>query len=114
MPPSRRAGVCTLERWTSFFPSRLRAVFFFDLSAKASPYLRKLMIVFRNWLPFNFAMPPAERFGALVMPPEESFNGLPQLIFGPEASSFKLSVLRCSRLNTISIWCNRLAHVGVK
>jgi len=60
----------------------------------------------------HFALPPAEWFGALVVPPEEGFNSLAQLFFALEASP--LSVLRCSRLNTISIWFSQLAEVGVK
>jgi hypothetical protein len=36
---------------------------------------------------FDLALPPAERLGALVMPPEKSFNGLTQLAFALEASS---------------------------
>ena len=42
----------------------------------------------------DVALPPSERFGALVMSSEEGFNGLPQLIFGFEASSVECLALQ--------------------
>ncbi len=42
----------------------------------------------------DIALPPAERFGALVVSPEESFNRLTQLIFGFEASSVECFALQ--------------------
>ena len=36
---------------------------------------------------FDLAFAPAERFGVLVVPSDEGFNGLAQLIFGFEACS---------------------------
>jgi len=35
----------------------------------------------------NLALPPTERFGALVVLLDEGFNGLAQLIFGFETGS---------------------------
>lgn len=42
----------------------------------------------------DFALPPSKRFGAFVVPPEESFNSLTQLIFGFEASSVECLALQ--------------------
>ena len=42
----------------------------------------------------DVALAPAERFGALVVSLEEGFNGLPQLIFGFEASSVECLALQ--------------------
>jgi hypothetical protein len=56
--------------------------------------LRKLTIVFWSWLPLTSRLRPAELFGALVVPPEEGFNGLAQLIFGFEASSVERLALQ--------------------
>src|SRR6266568_5287095 len=42
---------------------------------------------------FDLALSPAERFGSLVVPPEESFNGFTQLIFRLEASAVECLAL---------------------
>jgi hypothetical protein len=42
----------------------------------------------------DFALPPAEWFGALVVPPEESFNSFAQVIFAFETASVEGFALR--------------------
>jgi hypothetical protein len=42
----------------------------------------------------DLAFSPAERFGALVVPSNEGFNGLAQLIFGFEACSVECLALQ--------------------
>ena len=60
----------------------------------------------------DLAFSPAERFGALVVPSDEGFNGLAQLIFGFEACSVECLTLQQAEYD--SIWFNQLAEVGVK
>jgi hypothetical protein len=60
----------------------------------------------------DVALAPAERFGSLVVPPEEGFNGLAQLIFGLEAAFVERLVLQQAEhdLNLVQ----PTAEVGVK
>jgi hypothetical protein len=52
----------------------------------------------------DLAFPPAERFGAFVMPAKEGFYGLAQLIFGFEATSVECLALQQAEydLNLVS------------
>jgi hypothetical protein len=45
---------------------------------------------------FDFALPPTERLGALVMSPEESFNGVTRPVFG---QAFQFSRMSGDRPN---------------
>ena len=47
----------------------------------------------------NFALPPTERFGALVVLLDEGFNGLAQLIFGFETGSAERFALQQTEHN---------------
>ena len=49
--------------------------------------LHKLTTCSPKLATFDLPLAPAEWLGALVMPPEENFNGLTQLVFAHEASS---------------------------